>query len=244
MHGRIWFEGNPWPEGHPLAEFAFQILLDESGPRLLLHLRTEEYDAEDDQDVEAGDGDDDWLAKGAWGNYHACILSNTHWGVASRSAPRLDGPVPAKPETLTLEVDPASPGETLQRDQDDHAFHVYLLGHDAVGGHEIRIVKGSADLYEVSWSGLIALTYGGDTVFRHRFRAEIHDAEFGGFRIENPNPSADPRVFIHPKPRPPEFAARETRARDLAARLLSGAEILDFHAGKGFAPDFLKPRRV
>lgn len=244
MHGRIWFLNNPWPEGHSIAEFTFQILLDEGGPRLLLHLVTEDYglhgdtDSEEEEDVES-----DWLSKDVWTNYHRCILSNIYWGPDRKSAPPLETPVHARPDTFSLHVDPVAYGAEMPRSRDVCAFHIYLLGHDSVGGHEIQIVRDVWGLYNISWFGLVALTYAGESTFLHRFRAEVHAVEFGGFRLENPPPSANVRAFVHPKPRPPEFAAREARARRLAAQMISGAEALDFHVGKGFDPDFLKPSK-
>ena len=239
MNGRIWFADNPWPGGHAVRTFDFQILLDEGGPRLLLNLESEDYDAHGDPDVDPGSGESDWQSKGVWGNYHACSLSNLKWGVSPDTAPSLTGPVDVRPQRIAVRADPVAEGQTSPLPYDQHAFHIYLLGHDSVHEHDIIIARADNGLYNIKWSGLIALSYIGDDAFRHRFRAEVHDVPFSGFRLENPNPATDPRVLVHPKPVPPTPEAREKRARALAARFVRGADALAFRAGRGFAPDFL-----
>lgn len=58
----------------------------------------------------------------------------------------------------------------------DLAFHVYLLGHDAVAGHRIRMVRrGESDRFDIEWSGKLALAYVGDFEYRHDFRAVIYN---------------------------------------------------------------------
>lgn len=238
MHGRILFADNPWPDGHAIVAFAFQILLDESGPRLLLDLESEDYDAHHDPDANEEPGKGDWNSKGVWGNYHACSLSNVKWGVTPASAPLLTAPVDAMPDTIAVRADPVAADGTSPLCHDDHAFHIYLLGHDSVHDHDIRITRATGGLYKVAWSGLIALSYAGDDVFRHRFRAEVHDVVFGGFRIENPNPAAGLH-FVYPKPVPPTPEAREARARSLVTRFVRNASALSFRPGLGFSPDAL-----
>jgi hypothetical protein len=238
MHGRIWFADNPWPDGHAVRAFLFQILLDESGPRLLLDLESEDYDAHDDLDADDGSVKGDWDSKDVWGNYHACSLSNVRWGVTPATAPLLLSPVDPRPDTIAVRADPVAADGTSPLCYDKHAFHIYLLGHDTVHDHDIRIRRSADGLYEASWSGLIALTYAGEDVFRHRFHAELHDVPFGGFRIENLNPTAI-HHFVHPKPVPPTPEARQARARALAARFVRDADALSFHPSLGFAPDFL-----
>jgi hypothetical protein len=238
MRGHIWFERNPWPGGHAINEFAFQILLDESGPRLLLDLQSEDYNAHDNPDADEETGKGDWQSKGVWGNYHACSLSNVKWGITPGTAPLLTAPVDARPANIAVRADPVAADGTSPLCHDEHAFHIYLLGHDSVHDHDIRITRAVNGLYEIAWSGLIALSYVGDYVFRHRFRAALHDVPFGGFRIENRNPAAGAH-FVYPKPLPPTPEAREARARSLAVRFVRDADALSFRPGLGFSPDFL-----
>lgn len=188
MRGRIRFPGNPWPDGHPVAVFTLSAALDaRCGVGLLLHLETADYDAEGPGQDDGPDAD--WTSPAVWDNFQACTLSNTAWGYLNEQLVRLDQPPFRRfdPKDLagkTVELDPVaalppgwSPG--------DQPFQIYLLGHDAVAEHHIAFSAGSApSLFDVRWSGRIALFYVGEEEFRHRFEAEIHDAPFQGFELD------------------------------------------------------------
>jgi len=169
---RIFFKGNPWPEGHPIAEFEWHA--ERRGDRVWcnVHLSSAEYYSERDiQEDPENDDLGDWEAPIVWGNYHRCIMSNTYWGdtpfdfcaVDSFSADALDG--------FTCEVNP-----NLKRvqDVDDLAFGIYLLGHDACANHKMTFRRiGQTQTFDIDWSGKIALAYAGDYDFKYDFRAKI-----------------------------------------------------------------------
>lgn len=246
MKGRIWFEGNPWPNGHAVEEFIWQILLQEDAPRLLLHLRSEEYmgdDSEDLIDEEVNDDaeGDDWSTPGVWGNYGQCVLSNIYWGVNGNIAPKINWPILKNPENIDLYVDPLNSEASLNDNYRENAFDIYLLGHDSVRGNKISIFTDRPGFYNVKWAGAIALSYSGEYDYRYRFFTVIEGVQFGGFRIENPKSDENRNGIVFPKWLPPTDAARELRARNLAARYIIASEGLEFRPGKGFQPDFLFP---
>jgi hypothetical protein len=243
VNGRIWFEGNPWPEGHAIKECEFRLLLDEQGIGLLLEVVTDDYYAEDpsyfDEDSEDGDEEfesqPDWESKIVWGNYHSCKLSNIYWGIDADTVPRLATPFGRENlRKLHFELDTVTFGEESPKDYDEHVFHIYLLGHDAVASHDILIEQQDNGLYKIHWSGLIAKAYVGDDVFKHRFRAEAKDVPFLGFHIENEQPDID-----YPKPKPPSADERKERAMILAKQYVQNPETLIFYPGKGWGGDTL-----
>jgi hypothetical protein len=241
MQGRIWFEGNPWPHGHAIKALDFSLLLDARGIGLLLNLESDDYYAEDptywDDDHEDEEVDSGWQSKVVWGNYHSCRLSNTYWGIDSDTVPRLGSRDAlfdlAHSLPLQVAADPVAFGAESDKDYDDHAFHIYLTGHDAVAAHDILIERQDNGLFAIKWSGLIAEAYTGSNDFNHRFRAEASDVPFNGFLITVPRPDG-----VH-KPQPPSADAREEHARSLAARYIHGAADLRFLCGRGFDPDRL-----
>jgi hypothetical protein len=174
VRGRIWFPGNPWPEGHRVTEFLWTGRLDRLGWLWFdLTLKTagydEEFDAPDSEDEDISD----WAAPVVWNNYHACTLSST-WDdatgllAATPERPfRLADPLPQR-----LTADPL-PIEDLDAPP---AFHVYLLGHDTVADHTVTFTGDGSSRHRIDWTGRIALSYVGDEEFRYEFRAEIHDA--------------------------------------------------------------------
>lgn len=176
MEGRIWFPGNPWPDGHRVEEFAWTGRLDEAGRLWFdMTLRTAFYDeAGVTDDEEEPDDRSDWEAPIVWNNYHRCTMSSTFWedatGLLAATPEHLFPLVGPEPRQLT--ADPL-PFEDVDADP---AFHVYLLGHDSVADHAITFTGDSAGGNHVDWRGRIALTYAGDETFRYEFRAEIRGA--------------------------------------------------------------------
>jgi hypothetical protein len=179
---RIWFTGNPWPRGHRVATFAWAGRLDDLGLWLDLHLETADYDEE-------GPGrrapqERSWGSPSVWQNYHACTISSTKWGpdrgmqVGSPTAP-FDVARGGR-----FRADPLGANAcTFDIDDDSYAFHTYLLGHDTVADHVLRLTPlGGAD-FALDWRGRIALTYAGHDEFHHRFTAGIKRARLPGFAI-------------------------------------------------------------
>ena len=70
---------------------------------------------------------------------------------------------------VNFQVDPIE-----DYDWDYPAFTIYLLGHDAVAGHDIRMTPSDTQgLYDIDWRGRIALAYVGEDQFNYSFRARI-----------------------------------------------------------------------
>jgi hypothetical protein len=128
---------------------------------------------EDDENTEYPS---DWAAPIVWGNYHSCILSSSYW---SNEGFRVCAKADYTPELLdglelTIDPDP----EALE-DFEDLAFHIYLLGHDAVANHKIRFDRiGETSQFRISWSGKIAQAYVGDYEFKHDFSLVVSSADF------------------------------------------------------------------
>ncbi|MBX3317045.1 MAG: hypothetical protein KF902_09320 [Phycisphaeraceae bacterium] len=183
--GRIWFEGNPWPRGHAIKEFAWSGRLDADGSlRFDLHLETVDYESEAEPEF---DHEDDWRSAVVWSNYHRCGLSSTQWECEGATGLFLgDAKHPISwPDLMqrTLRADKAKAGDIISWEPPP-AFYTYLLGHDAVADHRVRFTwKPRAKRADIEWSGRIALAYCGDFELKHRFRAAIRDATFNGFRV-------------------------------------------------------------
>lgn len=171
---RIYFQGNPWPEGHPLKEFVWTAKVVDGDVWFDIHLETAVYyserDIEDDDDIEYGS---DWEAPIVWGNYHRCTMSTNYWHeggfrvckLQEYSADYLDG--------LELEVDMRP--EQIE-DWDDLAFHIYLLGHDAVAYHRIKFIReAGGNNFSIQWCGRAAQAYVGDDEFKHPFKLLVTD---------------------------------------------------------------------
>lgn len=174
--GRIYFKGNPWPEGHAIREFRWSANRRGSNVWFGLHLESADYYAERYIDDEDGDDVPDWEAPIVWGNYHNCTISSDEWHTggfpvceaAEFCAERIDG--------LTVRIDPLP--RDLREGYESRAFHIYLLGHDAVADHQISFSRVTGtDCFDIAWEGKIALSYVGDYEPKYSFRAEIKGAK-------------------------------------------------------------------
>ena len=168
-HHRIHFIGNPWPEGHAVKTFEWKARVLDGDIWFDLHLETADYDAEHEAEDDETEDRPSWESPIVWNNYHACTLSSCHWdqrgfatGLGSElSLDALDG--------LELVVDSPPP-----EDFEDNAFHIYLLGHDAVAEHRIRFTRtAGTDRFDIHWTGKIALAYAGDDEYKHSFVASL-----------------------------------------------------------------------
>jgi hypothetical protein len=184
--GHILFKDNPYPNGHKIIEFLWGGRLDEEG-RLWFdfHLKTDRYYAghpkseeepsEEDLDAES------WDSKSVWYNFHACTLSSTSWGKSDNSGILLD----TSQNRLDFENLPQLSADPLPLpndcDYDDMAFGIYLLGHDSCANHSIMITKTGENLFDINWTGKIALTYVGDDEFKHEFVLKMQNVKFDGF---------------------------------------------------------------
>jgi hypothetical protein len=192
MQGHILFPGNPWPDGHAVNEFSWHFEISEEAEFFLhLHLKSDDYDAndpeadEDDSESEDDDDESSWTSKIVWGNYHTCTMSSSKWGDQGILIP------PGKPldftkwgkRTFTADPLPLQTDDDGEFDWEDLAFHIYLLGHDACADHRITIVQNAQNAqgrFDIDWQGKIALAYVGSTDFCHDFKATIKDAAFDG----------------------------------------------------------------
>lgn len=127
MAGRIWFPGNPWPDGHAVEDFGWWGRIHPDGTLWFeLSLRTEDYGVREP----ASSGEGDWRSPVVWNNHHRCTLE-PGW---RRGLPAAEPGRPfrlAVPQTLT--ADPVDEVDFA----DEPAFSVHLLGHDATAGHEV-----------------------------------------------------------------------------------------------------------
>lgn len=175
---RIVFPGNPWPEGHAVAEFEWTARAEGEELWFDLHLVSADYYAQRDIEDDGRDDTGDWEAPIVWCNYHHCTLSSTFWGGHERSGLRV-GPLSAfSPQALDgaeLLADPHE-GDGELPGGEEPAFGLYLLGHDSAADHRVRFLRrGDSDRYDLIWTGRIALSYAGDYRPRYRFEARLHD---------------------------------------------------------------------
>ena len=176
---RIYFLGNPWSEGHLIYDFEWEAEVRENDVWFTFHLGTDDYyaerDIEDDKDTEY---DSDWEAPIVWGNYHSCILSATNWHDGGFRVCSLEDYSLDRLDKHVFKVDSPPPDLKSMSEEDDLAFYIYLLGHDAVADHRIEFTKQkNSDLFDLQWSGKIALAYAGDFEFKYAFEAHLFDLE-------------------------------------------------------------------
>lgn len=188
--GRIWFKDNPWQGGHAIKKFKWSArFVPGSGVWMDLHLKTENYYANDENsdsfaEEETQEQDvDPWKSKALWYNSHNCILSSTYWADDAEDADLgiLAG-TPESPLDLGSELHLTSDTDTSDPDHWPRHFGLYLLGHDAVADHAIRITPAqSPGRYDIEWTGRIALE--GAESFDHEFEAVIKNAKFKGVKL-------------------------------------------------------------
>lgn len=247
MNGKIIFFDNPWPEGHQLKSFELGIHLHEGNKTnpahatLSIDLESEDYhhpktweEACDDgaAQFEANPDLSDWQSMDVWNNYHACRLTtaSTHPDL------RLDFPSDTPPE-FTLKnfsklIDPI--GNIDANDDnyfDARAFnHCYILGHDAVAHHQIKITKNeNTNLYVVTWKGKYASAYTGHYDFERDFKVNAGGVPFQGYRgffTEDDRKGASPEY-------------REQKLRKLAEKFIKDTAMLKFIHGKSYQNDRL-----
>lgn len=177
MSDRIFFKGNPWPEGHPIIEFEWLAKEKNGEVWFDLHLKTDDYYAE--RDIEDDDEEEppsSWESALVWGNFHACTLSSNYWDEGGFKVCDVEQYTPEFIDGLELEIDP---DPDAIEDWDDMIFHIYLLGHDAVAKHKIKFERiGDSDIFNITWSGKIALAYQGDYDFKHDFSTTMTNVKF------------------------------------------------------------------
>lgn len=105
------------------------------------HLKTAEYSEGDKSrdDDEEEDLDDDWRAKVVWNNYHRCSLSSVKWP-GEATGVRV-GTERRPLDFAALSKKPLRADRVPAKGDGKPAFHIYLLGHDAVADHTIAFTK-------------------------------------------------------------------------------------------------------
>ena len=204
---RIFFKGNPYPLGHVIIDFGWSGHLDEDGQLWFdLHLKTDDYYAEDPayfdeateeyNDEDNDEEDNDWKAKNAWANYHACTMSSTEWGSNGILVDKKLGKLNFanwQPKRLVIDTMPPDNVMPAEMEWDDLALHIYLLGHDACANHQIEIVQVGRNLFNFNWAGKIALAYKGEDEFKYSFSANMANVKFAGFDYPQTSSQAQAR---------------------------------------------------
>jgi len=204
MHGRIWFPGNPWPDGHRLAEFGWSGRLDPRGRLWFdLHLRTLPYR---DEAAPLPGTDEGWKDVSVWTNHDRATLSSTFWPDAATGVLAATQAIPfrftdSRPQIRSADPLPVDPGRTP-------AVNLYLFGHGEVAGHEIVFTGQPAGGFTIVWTGRINPTAGGLPVFDHEFRAEVSDVEFGPVRVPDGMPAREALVLLEKLVDPAETGFR------------------------------------
>jgi hypothetical protein len=112
-----------------------------------------------------------------------------------------------------------------------NALGIYLLGHDAVVGHHIRLdEEQDSGRYSVDWTDRIALAYGGQTDFRYPFRVRAEGVRFDAMSLfymrpdratdyfgVDLDPSLGPLDHLKPYVSDPERFVLDTRSGELFA---------------------------
>ncbi len=168
---RIFFKGNPWPEGHAISDFNWFLIQRDGKYFLIMELQTEDY-YETRQIVasnvteESDDAIDDhalsnWESSIVWDNFHSCRIDG---GFALCSAD--EDPI-SHLVSQQIVVDDI---KGTDWDWPDLHFETYLLGHDAVACHRIGISQGPDGRFRIEWTGKFALMYlSADDAFRFPF---------------------------------------------------------------------------
>lgn len=188
VNGRVYFANNPWPQGHRLMSFTWGgTLHPEMGLGLHFELQSADYyEGEEDgfpfTDVIVDDAED-WTQKAAWANYHACTIGPS----ATNSRPGIlvsDGKTAFRFGERSYEFFADPLPVTLPDFFETNAFGIYLLGHDAVADHHIRLTEEQdSGSYSVDWTGRIALAYVGETDFRYHFRVQAQGVRFDAISL-------------------------------------------------------------
>nr|WP_294788030.1 hypothetical protein [uncultured Flavobacterium sp.] len=178
---RIYFLENPYPNGHALEQFVWSGRVEEDESIWFdFHIKTERYYAEDESEDDEDEIKSDWDSKGVWGNFHQCTMSSTYWGDNGIKIHKTSEKVIFNDFIKNDLLADSLPLDD-HYDYDDVAFGIYLLGHDSCANHRIKITPTTSNLFNIDWSGKIALTYVGDDEFRYDFKLHLQDVEFEGF---------------------------------------------------------------
>lgn len=172
MTDRIWFPGNPWPDGHRIRGFDWDGRLDHAGNLWFnLEFSTAPYAETPPSDAVVEPGD--WTSPDVWRNYHGCSLTTYDWANLRAGTPETPFRF-TRPHRLTADPLPPPTPEC------DPVFALYLLGHDSCADHEITFTpETTGPGHRIDWTARIALTYAGEEEFRYGFRAVLRNCAPG-----------------------------------------------------------------
>lgn len=225
VSGRIFFPGNPWPNGHRIKTLHWgAVIRPDRGLSLEFSLESADYYEEDKKDADAAhepeDAPEDWRSRIAWNNYHSCSIGPSMTS-DSPCIPVSDGTTPFafdQPD-YSFRADP------MPIDVDavfvSGAFSIYLLGHDAVADHAITLTRtDAAGHYDLLWTGKIALAYVGETAFRYGFEARASGVRFDAINL----------IYFDPDKKGKDSAPNP---RDVIARYVTDPDRFDFERRNG-----------
>ncbi|MCU0437600.1 MAG: hypothetical protein MUC49_06765 [Raineya sp.] len=178
---KIYFLGNPYPNGHKVKNFVWNGRVDNNENIWFdFHLESENYYAEDESD-DIEEPESNWNAKVLWKNYHNCKISSTYWKEKNKG-------IKIGSKTKKVNFNNCVQKELIANklpfsknfDYENLAFNIYLLGHDNCANHNI-IFKKNKENFDIEWSGKIALTYSGKNLFDYSFIVNMQNIKFEGF---------------------------------------------------------------
>ena len=179
---RVYFKGNPWPEGHPLDAFGWKAKVVDGDVWFDFHIETVDYNAErdieEDWDVEH---DSDWASPEVWKNYRRCILSSWEWHEGGFKVCSAEDYSPEFLDGLEIAVDAKPAGH---EDDKDFAFLIYVFEHGPVGNNRFTFKRiPGTDLFDITWTGQLAKHRAGKFKFGNELSMLLIECEF---------PEADP----------------------------------------------------
>lgn len=195
--GRIWFHGNPWPNGHQINKFIWTARVERgTGIWFDLHLETAPYDAEDTPNNSNSDLETkDWNSKIVWCNYSSCSMSSTKWYGSGFLAATFEEPLDmGKIGSRKYSFDDQPKNLFAPR-----PFNIYLTGHDSVSGHRITFKPDKLKrTFSIEWKGKIAMLYAGSKEFKYSFTALLKNIIFEG--IVFPHQMSNLEAFVYAEP--------------------------------------------
>ncbi|MFI9011397.1 hypothetical protein ACIGNX_29580 [Actinosynnema sp. NPDC053489] len=183
---RIWFPGSPWPDGHRIAEFAWNGRLDHDGNLWFnIELTTAPYaeNPPSDSVVET----DRWTSLWRWYEYERCWL--TSYGLGDLLAGTPGNPFRlTRPHRLTADPLP------LPRPGADLTWFIHVLGHDSSADHDLTFTpEPTGTGHRIDWTAKVALTYLGEEEFSHDFRILLRNRVPGRITFPDDVPIARAR---------------------------------------------------
>ncbi|MFD7659569.1 hypothetical protein ACFV4N_36820 [Actinosynnema sp. NPDC059797] len=206
--GRIWFPGNPWPDGHRIAMFAWNGRLDHDG-RLWFNLELTTAPYLETPPSEAVAGTDHWSSAETWEEYERCWLTSYGFGDLLAGTPERPFRL-TRPHRLTADPLP------LSRPGADLTWFTHVLGHDASADHELVFTpEATGTGHRIDWTAKVALTYLlGEEDFRHGFRVLLRDRAPGDISFPDDVPVHRAREMLAAVVDVPErFTPRDAETR-------------------------------